>query len=128
MSIIVHSITVNCRPFRKVCLCPHIGGIVVERLVPRHVDGILYGGELVHVGQLPGRLDDASLLHRHGQLLLVAEVTVLDDVGRAIWIVDNFALELLNVGHVGLERVWTGEPGVVVVSVLQHSRYPGTGG
>ena len=74
-------------------LRPDVGGVVVRRLVPRHVDCVLNSRELIHFRQGAALLHNAALLHGHGQLLLVAEVAVLDDVGAAVGVVDNLALE-----------------------------------
>ena len=128
MSVVVHTVTVHRGPIRGRGLGPDVGGVVVRGLVPRHVDRVLDGRELVHLGQGAALLHDAPLLHGHGQLLLVAEVAILDDVGAAVRVVDNLALELLDVPHHGRldgpGRVGAGragvEPRVVVVSVLQH--------
>ena len=129
MSVVVHTVAVHCGPIGGRGLRPDVGGVVVRGLAPRHVDCVLDGRELVHLARQAALLDDAALLHGDGQLLLVAEVAVLDDVGAAIRVVDDLALELLNVPHDGVVLDGPGavggaragvEPGVVVVSVLQH--------
>ena len=134
MSIVVHTVAVHGWPVRGRGLGPDVGGVVVAGLAPRHVDRVLDGGELVDLGELAGLLHDAALLHRDRELLLVTEVPVLDDVGRAIWVVDDLPLELLDVRHGAARGLDPGpgllaragvEPRVVVVSVLQHVGGPG---
>ena len=63
---------------------------------PAHVDGVFDGGKLVDVGGLTARLlDDAALLGRQVELLFVAELSILDNVGRTIGVVDNFTLKII---------------------------------
>ena len=122
MSVVVHTVAVHRGPVGGRGLRPHIGGVVVPGLVPRNVDRVLDGRELVDLARQAALLHDAALLHRHGELLLIAEVAILDDVGAAVRVVDDLPLELLDVPHDGRLGARTGgvEPGVVVVSVLQH--------
>ena len=96
MSVVVHAVAVHCRPVGRTGLCAHIRGILT--FCPAHVDGVFDGGKLVDVGGLPTRLlDDAALLGGQVQLLFVAELGILDDVGGTVWVVDNFTLKLKKI-------------------------------
>ena len=83
------------RPVRCACLSAHIRGILT--FCPAHVDGVFDGGKLVDVGGITARLlDDAALLGRQVELLFVAELGILDNVGRTVGVVDNFTLKTIS--------------------------------
>lgn len=100
MSIVVHTVAVHCGPVTAAArsrarLRSHIRRILT--LGPAHVYGILNCGELVDLGVLTASLlNDAALLCGQVDVLVVAELSIFNDVSRAVGVVNNFTLKIVK--------------------------------